>query len=175
MSSQQRNNSLLVEQLSAMFHQESTTYKSFDYMNSEAEIAVCPSDRESLCIWGYSVIAHCRGIDRSVVAVAISYFDRFLSSSDPSARQALNHTVKFQLVFVASLIIALKVHSSLNVGANFISDVLCDDLYSAKDITDTENKILRALNWHLNGPTPRDFIGGFLEVIPYRKPHDVHD
>jgi hypothetical protein len=157
-----------------MFHQESTTYKSFDYMNSEAEIAVCPSDRESLCIWGYSVIAHCRGIDRSVVAVAISYFDRFLSSSDPSARQALNHTVKFQLVFVASLIIAL-VHSGLNVGANFISDVLCDDLYSAKDITDTENKILRALNWHLNGPTPRDFIGGFLEVIPYRKPHDVHD
>jgi hypothetical protein len=103
MSPQQRSNSLLVEQLSAMFHQESTTYKSFDYMNSE-EIVVCPSDRKSLRIWGYSVIAHCRGIDRSVVAAAISYFDRFLSSSDLRARQALNNKFKLQLVFVASLV-----------------------------------------------------------------------
>ncbi|KAL3783396.1 hypothetical protein ACHAWO_012867 [Cyclotella atomus] len=175
MSSQQgiRSNILLVEQLSTIFCQEeSTTYKSFDYMNS-TEILVSPSDRESLCLWGHSVVAACGGVDRSTVAVAISYFDRYLSSSDPSAKQALAHRFQFQLAFVACLVIALKVHSGFTVETSFISDEVCDGSYSAKEIVDMEDKILRALNWYLNGPTPHDFIGGFLEVVPSIKPRHI--
>lgn len=140
-------------------------------MNSE-EVAVNPYDRESLCRWGYSIIKSFRGVDKLVVAVAISYFDRFLSSSDPSARQALKDRFQLQLVFIASLVIALKVHSGFTVETNFVSEVLCDGSYSVKEITGMENKILVALNWCLNGPTPHDFIDGFLEAIPI-KPHDV--
>ncbi|KAL3773546.1 hypothetical protein ACHAWO_012422 [Cyclotella atomus] len=144
-----QNNSLLIDQLSSMFYQESTTkYKSIDYMNSE-EVEVYPSDRESLCVWGYSVVAACRVVDRSVVAAAISYFDRYLSSSDPSAKQALTRIFQFQLAFVGCLVIALK------------------------DIIDTEGKILKALNWYLNGPTPNDFIEGFLGVVPPFSPHHI--
>jgi hypothetical protein len=175
MSSRQgmQNNSLLIDQLSAMFYQESTTkYKSIDYMNSE-EVEVYPSDRESLCVWGYSVVAACRVVDRSVVAAAISYFDRYLSSSDPSAKQALTRRFQFQLAFVGCLVIALKVHSGFNVETSFVADEICDGLYSVKDIIDTEGKILKALNWYLNGPTPNDFIDGFLGVVPPFSPHHI--
>jgi hypothetical protein len=119
------------------------------------------------------VVAACGGVKRSTVAVAISYFDRYLSSSDPSAKGALAHRFQFQLAFVACLVIALKVHSGFTVETSFISDVVCEGLYSAKEIVDMEDKILRALNWYLNGPTPHDFIGGFLEAVPSIKPRHI--
>ena len=159
-----KTSGLLIQQLGIMLSQEKTAYKTCDYLSLKDTVA-CAADRNALCEWGYSVVAACSGVDRSAVAVAISYFDRYLSSSEPSTGQALNDRYQLQLVFVACLVIALKAYSGLNVEVDFISNVVCDGSYNAEDIIGMENEILRSLKWRLNGPTPHDFIDGFLQVV----------
>jgi hypothetical protein len=69
-------------------------------------------------------------------------------------------------------VIALKVHSGFNVEPDFVSDVLCTDMYDAKQINNMEMEILQALEWRVNGPTPHDFIDSFLKIAPSIKaPH----
>jgi hypothetical protein len=167
-----KTTSLVIEQLGVMLSQEKTTYEFCDYLNLK-DTAVCAADREILCTWGLSVVDACSGVDKSAVAVAVSYFDRYLSLSEPSAEQALNDRFQFQLAFVACLVIALKAHSGFNVEVDFISDVVCDGSYKVEEIIGMENEILRSLQWRLNGPTPHDFIDGFLQVVPALKSQQV--
>ncbi|KAL7515883.1 hypothetical protein ACHAWX_000958 [Stephanocyclus meneghinianus] len=148
-----------------MRHQEQNAYKCSDYMDS-AKATVHPSDRQALCNWGYQIISACIGVDRSSAVVAILYFDRFLSTSSPTVRWALADKCKFQLVFVACLVIALKVHSVFNIELDFVSDVLCGGAYSVEEIIVMEGEVLKALEWRLNGPTPHDFIDRFLHFLP---------
>eukprot|EP00804_Cyclotella_cryptica_P009777 CCRYP_013230-RA/>CCRYP_013230-RA protein AED:0.16 eAED:0.00 QI:0/0/0/1/0/0/2/0/214 len=126
-------------------------------MNS-ASTKVHSSDRKELCNWGYHIIAACSGVDRSTAVVAISYFDRFLSTSSPFAKCALNDT-------------SLKVHSVFDVKLNFVSSVLCDGLYDTREIGLMEIEVLKALEWRLNGPIPHDFIDKFLHLLPLEPIH----
>lgn len=139
-------------------------YRCTDYMKCKCSLS--PDDRQALCDWGYKAIAACHGINRSTAVIAISYFDRFMSSSSRTAQLALADVTISQLAFVTCLVIALKTHSDFNVEADFVSNVLCKDIYDADDITKMEMIILQDLQWRLNGPTPHDFIDGFLDVIP---------
>jgi hypothetical protein len=149
-----------------MQHQEkSISYKCSDYI-STAKVLVSASDRQALCNWGYQTIAACNGVSRSACVVAILYFDRFLSSSAPAAKRALEDIHDFQLAFVTCLVIALKVHSGFNVESEFVSNVVCKNMYDAEDIIGMEIEILKALEWRMSGPTPHDFIDHFLEAIP---------
>jgi hypothetical protein len=152
--------------------EKSEAYKCKDYMSLTNVLG--PSDRAALCDWGYRVIEACKGISRLTAVKAFSYFDRFLSLSaqSASAQCALQDIGVSQLAFVASLVIALKVHSGFNVEPDFVSDVLCNHMYNAKDINNMEMEILQALEWRVNGPTPHDFIDSFLEIAPLIKaPH----
>ncbi|KAL3803391.1 hypothetical protein HJC23_009355 [Cyclotella cryptica] len=152
-------------QLCVMQNQEQNAYRCFDYMDL-AETMVYPSDRQALCNWGYRTIAACPGVERSTVAVAILYFDRFLSTSNPIAKWALNDRRELQLAFVACLVIALKVHSGLNVELDFVSRVICNDMYDTEEIIMMEREVLEGLEWRLNGPIPHDFIDRFLCLLP---------
>jgi hypothetical protein len=70
-----------------------------------------------------------------------------------------------QLAFVACLMIALKVHSGFNVESDFVSNVICNDMYGTDEINAMEIEVLRSLGWRLNGPLPHDFIDSFLQVV----------
>jgi hypothetical protein len=168
-----KKTSLVIEQLDVMLSQEKTVaYKRYDYLNSK-ESAVSAEDRQDLCNWGYSIIATLAGIDKSAVAVAISYFDRYLSSSKQSVKQVIGDRGQVQLAFVSCLVIALKAHSGMSVEMNFVSDVLCGGTYEASDITEMEFEIMRSLKWRLNVPTPHDFIDAFLQVLPSTEPNEL--
>ncbi|EED95571.1 predicted protein [Thalassiosira pseudonana CCMP1335] len=105
-----------------------------------------------LCEWSYRIVELCQ-LDRQVAVVAIQYFDRFLATSI-SRRE-------FQLASISCLIIALK-----NLDSAFVSDILCQSMYTSQELYEMEIEILRALDWRLNGPTPHDFIHRFLELLP---------
>jgi hypothetical protein len=105
------------------------------------------------------------GISKSTVANAISYFDRFLGTSEPAAKRALTDLSKLQLVFIACLVIALKVHTGMNVETDFVSNVVCENMYNATEINEIENQVLQALGLKLNGPTPHEFIDYYLETV----------
>jgi hypothetical protein len=162
MSWRESNNaSLVIEQLGVMLSQEKT-YKCYDYLNS-IESAVCAADRQALCVWGYSIIAACTGVDKSVAAVAVSYFDRYLSVPKSSTKEAVQDTTQLQLAFVSCLTLALKARAGMSVEMCFVSDVICDGYYNAEEIIEMEFEIIKTLKWHLNGPTPHDFIDAFLQ------------
>jgi hypothetical protein len=160
------DDSSLISQISVMHQQEnSTSYRFVDYMSTETNV-LRPPDREALCNWGYQTVAACNGVNRSTAAKAISFFDRFLGTSAPAAQQALADVGDSQLAFVACLVIALKVHPGFNVETNFVSNVVCGNIYDASEIIAMELHVLQALGWKLNGPTPHDFIDYYLELDP---------
>ena len=145
--------------------ENSPSYKCNDYMSTTH--VVTPCHREALCHWGYHTVATCLHISPSSCATTISYFDRFLSSSSPTATGALSDPGELQLAFVACLVIALKSHAGFKVELDYVSDKICGNMYTSTEINCMEREILQALNWRLTGPTAYDFIDYFLEVTPH--------
>ena len=161
-------NSELISQIRIMKHQEmSASYRFADYISFTHNSSFLLLDRQALCEWGFKTIATFDEIDSTNVLVAISYFDRFLGSSTPSSKRILSDIKQIQLVFVACLVIALKVKAGLSVETKFVSDVVCRNMFSVKEINDMEIKVLFNLKWKLNCPTAHDFIDCFFEKMPY--------
>jgi hypothetical protein len=152
-----------------MLHQEQTTYKcNVDYLNHSSSpviINVKPSHRVALCQWAYNVINTIKNIDKSIAVIGIQYFDRFMSSKLGS--RFLIGSREFQLAFIGCLIVSLKAREGMVVEVDFITNVLCNNLYSQREILAIEIEVLIALEWRLNGPTPQDFVGYFLDLYSY--------
>lgn len=144
----------------------SPSYRCTDYISSSDNVEFSCSDRRALCDWGYKTIAACNGISRQTAVVAISYFDRYLSSPASSAKRTLSDLPSIQLAFVTCLVIALKTDSGFHVESDFVSSVVCKNMYQAEEINTMEIEILRTLSWKLSGPTAHDFIDYFLEATP---------
>jgi hypothetical protein len=154
--------------ISLMQQQErSEAYRCSDYLAFANSMH--PDDRQALCNWSYHTVASCKGVSSATAVMAISYFDRFMSSNSSSAELALEDIGVGQLACVTCLVVALKVHYGFNVETDFVSNAICRDMYSADEINRMEIEILQSLDWRLNGPIPHDFIDAYLnlhEVIP---------
>ncbi|KAL7533554.1 hypothetical protein ACHAXR_005307 [Thalassiosira sp. AJA248-18] len=179
----QLDNPYLIDQLQFMQDQESSHYQcggnTVDYFTTKYATTVTPSDRRTMCTWSYDIVDAC-SIDREVACIAMSYFDRFMmlctttttttstnyNSSSRRAKAALASRREFQLAFIACLIIALKCRAGMHVDSDFVSTTICQNLYDPQEIIDMEKEILSALQWRLNGPSPHDFIGGLIELLP---------
>lgn len=181
-------------QLSAMQHQESTTYRSIDYLsspecltstvfnNNKAEninVQDHISSRSKMCQWSYEV-TDMTSLSRLAVSRAMHYLDRFLATSsrthnNKDARQALHNKREYQLASMTCLYISIKLYEPLTMDASLLSDI-SQGCYTTKDITDMENIILNALEWKMNGPTSQEFVSlllGLLEPSGYRYDVDV--
>jgi len=160
-------NPYLIDQLQFMLEQEETHYQvglgCDDYFPPWA--AVSSSDRQTMCSWSYDIVNAC-SIPREVACIAMSYFDRFMCTSSQRARTALASRREFQLAFITCLIIALKCRAGMQVDSDFVSDTICQKLYCEEEIIKMEKEILSALQWRLNGPSPHEFIGGLVELLP---------
>ena len=93
----------LVQRISiihTMMRQELTRYKSRHYL--DGTITVTEQDRSSLCTWGYDITDAC-SMNRKVAAIAIGYFDRFMSNRNVRAVEVcLADPKEFQLAFIVS-------------------------------------------------------------------------
>ena len=164
-----------VYQCSDYFGESQEVRRYFPSPNPNANITV--KDRRMLCEWSYRIVELCQ-LDRQVAVVAIQYFDRFLATSSSStssqrATIALVSRREFQLASISCLIIALKNRAGMVVDSAFVSDILCQSMYTPQELYEMEIEILRALDWRLNGPTPHDFIHRFLELFPSTHSIDV--
>ncbi|KAL3768155.1 hypothetical protein ACHAWO_006525 [Cyclotella atomus] len=84
------SNPYLINHISVMQQQErSEAYRCSDYMNISFTNPMCPDDRQALCNWCYKTVAACNGVSPATAIIAISYFDRFMSSNSNSAKFAL--------------------------------------------------------------------------------------
>ena len=157
----------LTDRLHVMQYQESTNYKCANYIDANQE-TVDRECRVKMCEWCYQVTDFCK-FKRETVAVSMSYLDRFLSTSRPSARRALMYKKDYQLAAMTCLYIAIKLFEPLAMDTALLSSI-SQGCYSESDISDMEQEILTGLSWRLNGPTSHDFLSHILEALPYSAP-----
>eukprot|EP01082_Thalassiosira_pseudonana_P015338 g13624.t1 g13624 contig9:81379-82269(-) len=176
-SSTQTQTPYLIDQIQAMQRQESTSYKvSTDYLNTPIHKAssttssptldniVTPTDRKTMCSWAYNIIDACE-LERRIAFIAMTYLDRFMASKSHRAQFALLNRCQFQLAFIACIIISLKSRAGIEVESDFVSEVICQQMYHPSEIVDMEKEVLMALDWRLNGPCVHDFVQSFMELV----------
>jgi len=126
--------------------------------------------REKICEWAYQVIDHF-DFNREVVAVSLSYLDRFLC-----VRQ-VNKKI-FQLAAMTSLYMAIKLYepSTLKMSS-FIE--LSRGYFTIEHIIAMEETLLRDLSWYMHPPTALSFVKYQLALFDLCKidccPSTKHD
>ena len=103
-------------------------------------------------------------IDRSIVSIAISYQDRFLSTSMGSTARTRREI--FRIASVTCLYIAIKLYvpDKWNVTAHAFAQ-LCRGTISGNCINDMELQILFALGWNVHPPVPWLYVEQIVDLI----------
>ena len=162
------NNIYLIDHLHFMQEQEENFY------HPSSCPASFPEDRRIMASWSYDIVDAC-SIDRELACIGMSYFDRFICTpvgrstiitASSSCKNNGSRRRKFQLAFLTCLVIALKVRGGMQVDSPFVSETICQGMYSPQEIVQMESIILKALQWRLNGPSPQEFIVGLLHLLP---------
>jgi len=123
--------------------------------NNNRPFQSCPKElREMICDWCYRVIDHC-DIDRGVVSICLSYFDRYLSLSMPHTSSIMNTQREslIQLVAMSSLYLAVKLNSTRKISVTMMAS-LSQGNFREDQISKMELCIIKSLRWHLHPPTP---------------------
>ena len=118
--------------------------------------------RVQIAQWFFKV-ADSLSMSREIVAVAVSYLDRYLSTLDDPAA-ALSRR-QFQLVCLTCLYTATKLYDHKILPPVSIVN-LSRGCFTSADIEATERKILDALRWRLSPPTPLTFARHLLLLLP---------
>lgn len=159
----------IVDRLQIMRQIEIKNYQCEDYLEltrslkkelNEAEDSLVDLDefcREQICEWTYRVVDYFE-INREIVAISLSYLDRFLSYYSCDRRT-------FKLAATASLFLAVKLHEPRKTDLMGILSDLSRGEFSMEDVIRMEREFLDALTWKLNPPTPGVFVGHFLHLL----------
>eukprot|EP00563_Minutocellus_polymorphus_P002052 CAMPEP_0181041258 /NCGR_PEP_ID=MMETSP1070-20121207/11503_1 /TAXON_ID=265543 /ORGANISM="Minutocellus polymorphus, Strain NH13" /LENGTH=472 /DNA_ID=CAMNT_0023119357 /DNA_START=62 /DNA_END=1480 /DNA_ORIENTATION=- len=118
--------------------------------------------RAQIAEWFFKV-ADSLSMSREIVAVAVSYLDRYLGTLDDPAA-ALSRR-QFQLVCLTCLYVATKLYDHKILPPVSIVN-LSRGCFTARDIEDMERTILDALQWRLSPPTPLTFAKHLLLLLP---------
>ena len=147
--------------LTVMRKQEMSHYRRCDYLSEEipeSERVVDGSWRQKIVEWSFSVVDHC-SLRRDSVLVATYYLDICVMRGVIKSRE------EFQLAAVTALQLAIKLYDSTMVKLDSMVK-LGRGLFSENDVIAMEEKILRALDWHVHPPTPVCFLRQFLRFLP---------
>merc|ERR1719203_352913 len=98
------------------------------------------------------------------VWIAMSFFDRYLSSGKGNSRKVLGSKREFQLAAITSFYTAVKIYEPVVLGIDMLVQI-CRGTYTESDIESMEYDILSALNWRVSCHTPMDFARDLLELI----------
>lgn len=160
----------------SILRQQDVPYRCQDYFSLLAqtgEIDVDPACREKMCEWCYRVcdcgIFPC---DREMVAVAISYLDRYMLR-----RQSCDRST-FKLAAVTSFYVATKIMSCMQIRIESLVE-LGRGSFDGRDIQEMECQLLEILDWRLNPPTCQEFIRQLFSLLPsildQRKRESMYD
>ena len=119
--------------------------------------------RSQMCSWAYTAV-DIFGHDRSIVAVAFNYLDRYLASGFLSHGKITSQ--EFQLLTMTCLYMAVKIMgpSQKTISIHSMMD-MSRGFFTSHDFEETELEILNALDWRLNPPTPFMICNLLLEFI----------
>lgn len=136
--------------------------------------------RAKICTWCYNVVDSL-GIDRRVVSIALSLFDRYMSDHFSEHERDRD----CWLLVVTCLCIAIKLHSSQNETClgEVMMKLRLSCRFSVQQVAKTELRVCEVLEWYLNPPVPvmyLEVVSPFIdeiasEKIPIKAKHDITD
>lgn len=113
--------------------------------------------REQIVEWSFRVVDYFR-IDREVVALSLSFLDRFLA-------KCICDRASFKLAATTTLHLAVKLlYPCKLVDLGTLSDLSRGE-FNMKDVAEMESAVLNALNWNMNPPTSVAFSSLFLDYF----------
>lgn len=113
--------------------------------------------REQIVEWSFRVVDYFR-IDREVVAVSLSFLDRFLASCRCDR-------TSFKLAATTTLHLAVKLLYPCKLADLGILSDLSRGEFDMSDVSEMESHILHALSWNLHPPTAIAFASIFLDFF----------
>lgn len=113
--------------------------------------------REQIVEWSFRVVDYFR-IDREVVAMSMSFLDRFL------ARCRCDRT-SFKLAATTTLHLAVKLLYPCKLADLGILSDLSRGEFDMKDVCEMETHVLHALSWNLHPPTTVAFASILLDYF----------
>ena len=134
----------------------------FAYCSESSDVDA--SCRKAMANWCFQV-ADTLSFSHETVGLAMSFFDRYLSSRRGKSQEALDSRNMFHLAAIACFYTAVKTYEPVKLGVHLVTK-MCRDFYSADDIIAMESDILFALEWCVSGPTPMDFVRHLIELLP---------
>lgn len=125
--------------------------------------------RVTMIAWQYDIVDYL-GLDRELVVVATSHFDRYFGSVLVST--LIDEYESIELVSLGCLYICLKTHGTKLMSAESMSDIT-GGLYAQEEIERVELTILKALMWRVNPPTAMTFVHFIMDSFSQRKEPDT--
>mmetsp|Transcript_40928 Transcript_40928/g.85992 ORF Transcript_40928/g.85992 Transcript_40928/m.85992 type:complete len:291 (+) Transcript_40928:135-1007(+) len=161
-----------MDRINAMQGQEETIH-CFNYFERKACKDIDASSRKSMVEWCQQV-QNSLNMSPETAWIAVSLFDRYLSSGKGKSHQALQDRYKFQLAAITSFYTAVKINETVKLDAVTLAE-LCRGFYAASDIVSMEEDILFALNWRVSCPTPMDFAREMIEFLPEKARNSISE
>lgn len=96
--------------------------------------------------------------------IAMSFFDRYLSSGRGNSNKVLKSRCKFQLAAITSFYLAVKIYEPVVVPVDMLLQI-CHGTYIESDILSMEKDILCALGWRVSCFTPLDFARHLMQLL----------
>lgn len=126
----------------------------FEYRSNNQIDEYC---REQIVEWSFRVVDYFR-IDREVVAVSLSFLDRFLATCRCDR-------TSFKLAATTTLHLAVKLLYPCKLADLGILSDLSRGEFDMRDVCDMESHILTTLQWNLHPPTSIAFLHIFLDYF----------
>lgn len=134
----------------------------FTYCSDSSDVD--SSCRKAMANWCVQV-ADTLSFSHETVGLAMSFFDRYLSSRRGKSQEALDSRNMFQLAAITCFYTAVKTYEPVELGVDLLAK-MCRNFYSEADIIAMESDILFALEWRVSGPTPMDFVRHMIQLLP---------
>lgn len=152
--------------LNAMLVQEaSSSQRCFNYFSKKqhAHGIIDDSCRKAMVTWLQQVQTKL-SLGPDTVLIAMSIFDRYISSGKGNSAQVLRDKSKFQLAAITSFYTAIKIHEPIVLGLDVLP-MLCHDAYCEAEFVSMELDILTAIEWRVSYHTAMDVARTLLELI----------
>lgn len=156
----------VLARLTAMRSREATTsyVNYFDEDTPRGDIdEAC---REAIVTW-LTRVQEALSFEPETVWIAMSFFDRYLSSGKGNSHATLASKCQFQLAAITAFYTAVKIYEPVVLDVDMLVQI-CRGSYRNSDIIGMEQDLLSALNWRVAVHTPMDVARCLVELLPAR-------
>ena len=137
--------------------------------------------REKMAMWTFQVVDYCN-LNRHTAELAMRMMDRFLSQNNDTAsprnastsiaQECLVDRKKYQLAAMTCLYTSIKINEAKFLDPDIIAS-LSRGMATPAKVVQMEGHILRALDWHIGGPTGTDVVDHLVQLLPKSVPQHV--